>query len=241
MATKMANLLSAVLDAHGGLEHWHEFSRVEATIVTGGELWQIKGVVQDDTPRQMTVSLHQQRAGVRPFGADDQQTRFTPDRIAIEKLDGRIVAERLSPRDSFTGHEFNTSWDPLHRAYFNGYALWTYLTSPFLLALPGFTVREIEPVHSGGETWTGVEARFPPSIASHSALQAFYFGDDFLLRRHDYLVDVAGGFSAVQFVDRIVDVEGIKIPTRRRAYRCDADGRPDQLMVSIDISNIRFS
>jgi hypothetical protein len=26
------------------------------------------------------------------------------------------------------------AWDELHRAYFNGEALWTYLTAPFLLA-----------------------------------------------------------------------------------------------------------
>ena len=38
-----------------------------------------------------------------------------------------------------------TSWDPLHRAYFNGYALWTYLTTPFLLAMDGHEAGEIEP------------------------------------------------------------------------------------------------
>jgi hypothetical protein len=42
---------------------------------------------------------------------------FTPDRIAIEKLDGTVVAERRDPRDSFAG-----PWDALHRAYFNGEA-----------------------------------------------------------------------------------------------------------------------
>ena len=35
----------------------------------------------------------------------------------------------------------NTPWDPLHRAYFNGEALWTYLTTPFLLAMDGVRVR----------------------------------------------------------------------------------------------------
>jgi hypothetical protein len=31
-------------------------------------------------------------------------------------------------------------------------------------------------------------------------VQNFYFGDDNLLRRHDYDVDVAGGFGAAQYV-----------------------------------------
>ncbi|HYB39162.1 MAG TPA: hypothetical protein VEF72_27860 [Mycobacterium sp.] len=71
---------------------------------------------------------------MQPFGAADQKTNFTPDRIAIEKLDRRVVAERKNPRESFAGHGLTTPWDPLQRAYFNGYALWTYLTTPFLMA-----------------------------------------------------------------------------------------------------------
>jgi hypothetical protein len=70
--------------------------------------------------------------------------------------------------------------------------------------------------------------------------QEFYFGDDFLLRRHDYRVDVAGGFAAIQYVYDVVEADGIKLPSKRRAYRCDDTGRliADHLMVSIDVSEI---
>ena len=73
-------------------------------------------------------------------------------------------------------------------------------------------------------------------------MQEFYFGDDHLLRRHDYRVDVAGGFPAVQYVQGIVEAEGIKFPSIRRAYRADAHGNAmrDQLMVAIDLSDIRL-
>jgi hypothetical protein len=30
------------------------------------------------------------------------------------------------------------------RCYFNGYAMWTYLTTPFLLKMPGVDVVEVE-------------------------------------------------------------------------------------------------
>ncbi len=100
-------------------------------------MFELKGKPQDPTPRRMTAALHNEWSSIRPFGVDDQKTDFTPLRVAILKLDGSVVAERLHPRDSFAGHELDTPWDPLQRAYFNGYALWTYLTSPFLLALPG--------------------------------------------------------------------------------------------------------
>jgi hypothetical protein len=63
-----------------------------------------------------------------------------------------------------------------------------------------------------------------------------------MLRRHDYRVDVAGSFPAVQYVYDIVEVDGIKLPTKRRAYRADANNcaLPDELMVAIDLSDIRF-
>jgi hypothetical protein len=239
----VTDLLDAVLAAHGGLDRWREFSAIEATIVTGGKLWEIKGQPQDPMPRRMAVALQREWASVRPYGAADQKTDFTPERIAIEKLDGRVVAERTNPRASFAGHGLTTPWDPLQRAYFNGYAMWTYLTTPFLMTLPGFRVTEIDPIEDNGEQWHGLQAHFPDSFASHSALQEFYFDSHFLLRRHDYRVDVAGGFIAIQYVHDMVEADGIMLPSRRRAYRCDADGRllVDELMVSIDLSDIHLT
>jgi hypothetical protein len=238
----VTDLLSAALHAHGGIDRWRRLSRVEATIVTGGGLWAIKGQPQDSRPRRMSAALHREWASVRPFGADDQKTDFTPDRVAIEKLDGTIVSERTAPRSSFDGHEFATLWDPLQRAYFNGYAMWTYLTTPFLLTLEGVSVREIAPVTEDGQMWRGLQAQFPDEIATHSSLQEFYFGEDDLLRRHDYRVEVAGGFAAVQYVHDVVEADGIKLPAKRRAYRADSDGNAisDQLMVAIDLSAISF-
>ena len=179
-----------------------------ATIVSGGDLWALKGVPQDPIARTMRVDLHRQWASVAPFGSG-RHTDFTSDRIAILAADGSVVAERSNPRSSFARHDLRTSWDPLHRAYFNGYALWTYLTTPFLLAMDGFTVEEIEPWHEGTETWRGLRATFPAEIASHSPEQEFYFGEDMLIRRHDYHVDIAGSFPAAQYVSDPVNVDGI--------------------------------
>jgi hypothetical protein len=190
----------------------------------------------------MTVWLHEERASVFPFGAPDQRTIFTPERIAIEKLDGTTVAQRQVPRDSFVGHQMDTPWDALHRAYFNGYAMWTYLTTPFLLAMDGVQVEETETWREGADTWHVLRAFFPGSIGTHSGIQDFFFGEDLMLRRHDYSVNVAGGFGAAQLTSGYVVANGIHLPTRRRAYTRGVDRRPipEMLMVSIDFSEIRF-
>jgi hypothetical protein len=239
----MNELLSDIVRAHGGFNRWRALARVEATIVTGGGFWALKGLVQDPDPRRMAVDLHQQRSALRPFGDPDWHTEFSPQRIAIVRSDGSNVAERDNPRAAFINHEMDTAWDALHRAYFNGYALWLYLTTPFLLAREGVRVYEIEPWVEQDETWSVLRAEFPVSIATHSRVQDFFFGDDLQLRRHDYNVDVAGGFGAAQLVYDYIIADGIRLPSRRRAYLRRPDRRPDfeSLMVSIDISDVRFS
>ena len=195
----MADLLNAVLNAHGGLDNWREFSQVQATIVTGGGLWAIKGQPQDPLPRRMTVALDHEWASLTPFGADDQKTAFSPGRLRSKSSTAESFPSG-STLGIFDGHEFATPWDPLQRAYFNGYALWTYLTTPFLLALEGVSVREIAPVEEHGEPGSACRRSFRPRSRVTRPVQEFYFGEDHLLRRHDYRVDVAGAFPAVQYV-----------------------------------------
>lgn len=239
----MNPLLAEVVDAHGGMDLWKGYEKVEASIVSGGGFFALKGLMQDSQPRRMAVWLHEQRSSVQPYGAPDQRTMFTPERIAIEKLDGTVVAQRRSPTDSFAGHQMNTPWDPLHRAYFNGEALWTYLTTPFLLTMNGVGVEEIEPWHEGSETWRVLRAHFPGSIETHSHVQDFFFDAELMLRRHDYAVNIAGGFAAAQLTSDHAVANGIRLPTKRRAYTRGPDRRPvlDMLMVSIDISDVTFS
>jgi hypothetical protein len=83
----------------------------------------------------------------------------------------------------------------------------------------------------------------PENLATHSDVQDFLFGSDLLLRRHDHSVDVSGGFAGAQLVFDYTEVQGIKLPTKRRVYRCGTDDRPivDPVMVSIDLSDIRYS
>jgi hypothetical protein len=70
----------------------------------------------------------------------------------------------------------------------------------------------------------------------------FFFCEDLLLRRHDYSV-TAGGFRAAQLTSDYAEANGIRLPTKRRAYTRGPDRRPilEMLMVSIDISDVSFA
>jgi hypothetical protein len=61
----MNELLASIVEAHGGLDRWRSFNRVEATIVTGGAFWGMKNLTQDQDPRRMAVSLHAERGTSR--------------------------------------------------------------------------------------------------------------------------------------------------------------------------------
>src|SRR5258708_17169757 len=189
----MNDLLARAIAAHGGLDRWNTFNTTTARVGAGGGLLPMKGLEADTNPLETTVTLHQESASISPFGQPDWRMAFTPDRVAIETITGAIVSERSDPRASYAGHVLETVWDLLHRAYFNGYARWTYLTTPFLMAMPGFEVAEIAPWQEGAEHWRGVRARFPDAIASHDREQDFYFDCDCLIRRHNYSLEMPAG------------------------------------------------
>jgi hypothetical protein len=54
----MHDLLARAIAAHGGLDRWNTFKRVTVTLVTGGDLWPMKGLEQDPNPREETLTLH---------------------------------------------------------------------------------------------------------------------------------------------------------------------------------------
>jgi hypothetical protein len=108
--------------------------------------------------------------------------------------------------------------------------------------MDGVQVEETEAWREGRETWRVLRAYFPGSIETHNLIQDFFFGEDLMLRRHDYSVNIAGGFKAAQLTSDYVVANGICLPTKRRAYTRGQDRRPilEMLMVSIDFSEVQF-
>ena len=235
----MSDLLSSVLAAHGGLERWQELKTGAAMVRSSGELLEKK--TPATTPLKFTVSLHEQAVSASPVGAEWRST-FRPNHVVIEKTNGEVIAERNSPRESFAGHDLDTKWDPLDRAYFSGYAMWIYLNTPFMFTMPGVRTEEIAPLEQNGEIWRGLRVTLPDDLASHTGVQKFYFGEDLLLRRQDYTLDIAGGCAIAHYVFDHARCDGLVVPTRRRAYLCDDGHRVlnDRLMIALDLSEIEY-
>ncbi|WP_326565446.1 hypothetical protein VSH64_26730 [Amycolatopsis rhabdoformis] len=239
----MGDLLDFAVEAHGGLKRWCELRTVTAHLANGGVVFPLKGQagVLDDITVQ--VDLHRQFTSHAPFGEPGLRTAFRGEHVAIENEAGEVVAERDHTRASFAGHTLESKWDRLQTAYFAGYAMWTYLTTPFTLMRPGFRTEELDPWHEDGETWRRLRVEFPDDITTHNKVQTFYFDSDGLIRRHDYDAEmVAGGLAAHYSTDHR-EVDGIVVPTRRRVYTAGEDGRPvlEPLLVSIDLDDIRFA
>lgn len=235
-------LVEQVLQRHGGLDRWRQFDTATARLRVGGVLWPLKqqaGVMDDVSVR---VHLREPRASHFPFTAPNLRTSFQPHRVAIEDDAGNVASELLQPRQSFEGHGLETPWTPLQLAYFAGYAMWTYLNTPFLFAWDGVRTEEVEPWEEDGETWRRLRVTLPPELPSHSTIQTFHFDDDLRLRRHDYDADILGGVPAAHYTSDHVEVSGILVPTKRWVLprRPDGGTEPEPTIVSIELSEIAF-
>ena len=68
----------------------------------------------------------------------------------------------------------------------------------------------------GGRALTGVEVELPASLHTHSRRQTFFFDDEGLLRRHDYVADIVGFWArGAHRWDDFVEVGGLPVARRR--------------------------
>jgi hypothetical protein len=242
MAENSVKLLDDALDAAGGLERWRQHSFLSAHLSQGGGLWAMKGQggVLDDV--RIDMALHQEWVSHRPFGAPELRSSFTPCRVELRDSAGMTVEALDDPRGSFAAQAVDSPWTRLQLAYFVGTAMWTYLTQPFCLGLPGFRVQELSPWRKEGKVLRRLGVAWPGYLASHSSSQTLYFDDAGRLARHDYEVEIASGASAAHLLDGFVSVDGITLPTRHRVHPRDAADRIDRgnVLVAIDIDDIVF-
>ena len=160
---------------------------------------------------------HARRVVLDGFGSARGRGVWTPDDVQIHDRDGTLLARRSAPRAQFTRPLKQLRWDALDILYFAGYALWNYLSFPYLLTLPGVRLQDA-PSSARGATRQLV-ATFDPSVPTHSAQQRFHVNDAGHLVRHDYTADVIGTWAhAAHLCLESTTAGGLHWYTRRRVY-----------------------
>ena len=238
----MNSLLASVIEAHGGLNAWKKHQSLHANASIGGALWAMKGLPGLFKNTRIELKLRSQHVITHLVDLDERIV-FSPDQISLESESGRVLETRSDPRSAFVGHSADSKWDKLHAGYFCSYALWGYLTTPFLYTYPDFEVQEIEPWNENGERWRVLQVTFPDGYAAHTRTQYSYFGEDGLLRRHLYTVDVLGGARGTNYAFEYRAVDGAMLPMQRRVLAYDDARRKidEPILVSIDFSEIQFT
>jgi hypothetical protein len=212
-------LLDEVLEAHGGLERWRAARAIRARVRSGGFLVRTRMPGTRFADYAITTELGTPRSEATPFPREGNRAVFDAGAVRIEDAGGATIASRDEPRPAFSGRSGlrrNLRWDALDATYFAGYAMWNYLTTPYLLTRDGVEVTDGDPWSQDGETWRRLEVSFPPGLDTHSPRQTFYFDDKRLLRRHDYVAEVVGGWAhGAHYCADHVEAGGLIFPTRR--------------------------
>jgi hypothetical protein len=240
----MSDLLEFVVECHGGLNRWEEAATVSAKVRVFGGFWKFKGQPDLLGVESVTADIHRQRISMNPFGTGSiLEFDAALDRVRITGPSGEVKDELTAPRRSMAGYSGDMQWSPAQTGYFISYATWTYLLEPYVLTLPGVHTREIEPWSEVGETWRRLEVTFPKEIATHSAVQIYYFDSDTgLQRRVDYSPDVNGNPLVAQYTSEHHNFGGLIVPTRRRVLVHNEEGVANQSRSNIllDVSEVRL-
>jgi hypothetical protein len=151
-STAAAALLDEALEAHGGMERWRGASTIRAHVRSGGLLIRTRVPGTRFADYELTVDVAEPRAVLDPFPREGQRGVFDNGEARIESQVGETIDSRADPRPAFFGRlglRRNLRWDALDSAYFAGYAMWNYATSPYLLT------------REGGRAHRGRRARLP--------------------------------------------------------------------------------
>lgn len=235
----LPDLASLALEAAGGLDRWRTAAKVRCWLTMRGPTWEQVGQPTLLDGIDVEVELRQQRTVFTGITGPRTRGVYTPDRVSIEDPDGTVLRERDRPRESFPPHDGHTRWDELHALYFGGYAMWNYLSTPYLLTRPGMASEELAPAEANGERWRRLGVSFPDDVVTHSSPQVWYYDESGRQRRLDYAPQVLGSRPAAHLTDAHRTVAGLVVPTHRYVFPRLHGGRlGSEPIIIVDLSDI---
>ncbi len=225
-------LLDDAIDASGGLARWNSLNRFTLHLSVGGTLLSSAGHAREFKDVTAEGSTRTQSVRFTGITGGEQSGSFQPDMITIESLEGELLRSWRNPNLGFLEVGAHALADELHLVFCCGMAIWSYLTSPFLLAHPDVVVEELSPWRENAETWRRLRAQFPPHIITLAPEQIFFFDENALQRRTDH--DLFG-MKVAHSSWAHDSFGGIVVPTLRRAQTLRPDGTVIAKPVLIDV------
>lgn len=210
-------LLENTLEAHGGRSRWQRVKCIEASLSSGGFAFASK--FQGSALHGLAIEVypHTRRVVLKNFCHRGWRGVWTPTHVQVLDHRDTLVWERQNPRAQFGRVVKQIYWDKLDILYFAGYALWNYLSFPFVLDLPGVVVTDTQEVNAQG--FRRLAASFGPELPTHSAVQSFHVNAAHQLVRHDYTADVIGTWAhAANACLASQEVSGLRFYTRRKVH-----------------------
>jgi hypothetical protein len=222
-----SELVQQTIAAHGGSSLWDGAREISVPLSAGGLAFATK--LQGSAMRnvQARVSTRGQHVSFAPYPRAGQRGVLDHDgSVRIESDTGAVLARRERPRRAFADLRHKLWWDRLDILYFGAYALWVYISAPFVFARDEYEVRELSTWQEGGESWRRLAVTFPDTVQTHSRDQVFHIDSSGLIRRHDYTAEPIGGWAkAAHYCLDHRTFDGLVVPTRRRVYPRRGDGR----------------
>lgn len=210
-------IVQAIYATHGGLDRWQRVDTIRCALSSSGFAFSSKGQRSALIGIQVEASPKGRWVEFRDFGELGGLARWRPDHLELYNARGELIAQRHQPRDAFKKFSKNLLWDKLDILYFGGYAMWNYLTFPFMLAEPGVTISLASACGEGGGPSLLVD--FPAGFPTHSPQQVFHFDQHHRLVRHDYVAEVLSRFAtAANCILESQTHDGFRFYTRRRVY-----------------------
>ena len=217
-------LLDHVLHASGGLDLWRRMRRFTVHMSIRGALIAARcgGVklpefVVEGGTREPALEI-------TGFTALDLRALYRPDWTALERPDGCRLLECRATPEELARQLQSATWDHAHLAHYCGGLIWSYLTTPFVLAEPDFECEELESMKVHGQRWRRLNVLYPARLATHAREQTLYFDRQGLLRRLDTAALHADAAQVAHIFSGHQRYSGILVPTMNRVLTIEAGG-----------------
>jgi hypothetical protein len=229
-------LAEKMIHAHGGIVSWEQSESVTLAMRGSGLLLISKRQRRAMKDVGVTVATAGQRTVISPYPKQGQRGIFEEGSVRIETESGELIEKRDDPRPLFRRLRRQFRWDELDLLYFSGYALWNYVSVPFVLLRDGYGLE--------AKNEQTLVVTFPDGVHTHCRTQRFQLDESGLLQRHLYTAEPVGRWArSVHVASEHRAFGSLIFPTKRRVYPRGPGGLrvPIPVLVRIDIDDVGFA